>query len=203
MYSDVLRKGQSLNLPSLLANLWHMTLHQHLVDQTIFTMHVAVELRTVLMCLYAVLLLCCSWGIARQARLGDRRLLVSIVAPWALMFFVLGQMDERYLVWSACFSAGAVAVGWWALGAHMMLSWAGFATMLEFLLICKPAVSPGALHLLAVLNPVTWLITAIAVTLLFFASIRSHRGGEKAQARAAQPASSLERLKPARFRSAA
>jgi hypothetical protein len=171
IYSDVLRKGQALNLPALLAKHWNMTLHQRVIDQTIFGFHLAIQLRLLLIATYSVLLVGCAFGIARQARSRDPRLLVSIAAPWALMFFFLGQMDERYLVWSACFSAGSIAVNRKAIAAHLMLTWAGVATMLEFLLLCQPTAAPAVLHALIRLNPVTWLLTAAAVGILFFGSL--------------------------------
>lgn len=170
-FYDVLRKGRSLNLSTVLDHHFHLTLHQHLLDWNVLGIHLGLEVRTLLIGVYALLLICCSWGISRQARLPDRRLLASIAAPWAVMFFVLGQMDERYLVWAACFSAGAAAVGWCGLGAHLALSWTGAAMMLEFLLAAKPGVYPGVLNALTLLHPVTGLLTAGAVMVLLVESM--------------------------------
>jgi hypothetical protein len=178
VYSDVLRKGTALNLPALLEKTCGATLHQHIVNTSMAGMHLKLELRTLLQIVYAALMVCCTWGISRQARLGERRLLVSIAAPWALMFFILAQMDERYLVWSACFTAAAIAVGRGRLPilAHAALTFAGAATMLEFLLIEAPATatSPAA-HLLIKLNPLAWLMTGGAVTYLCVGSLQSSR----------------------------
>ena len=178
-FTDVLRKGDALNFPGLLEKHWHMTLHQHVVDRFILGMHLQIELRLILLAVYLVLLLCCSHGIARQAKRRDPRLLISIAAPWALMFFFLGQMDERYLVWSACFSAGAICVGSWATGAHLALTWAGLATMVEFLLVSKPTVCPWLMRTLIALNPATWLVTGIAVVYLIYVSIMQSSGRPK------------------------
>ncbi len=175
MYSDVLRKGVSQNLPAALGRVLHMTLHQHVIALSAIGLHVAVELKTVLLGVYFALLGCMSWGISRQARNDDPRFLASIAAPFAVMFFVLGQMDERYLVWGACLSAAAVAVNRWSLAAHVMLSFAGVVTMLEFLFISAPQVSPGMLHMLVLLNPLAWVATAAAVGTLLLNTLRSQR----------------------------
>jgi hypothetical protein len=193
MYSDVLRKGEALNLPALLARHWHLTLHQHMIAFAFAGHAVAIELKSVLMAMYIVLLICCAWGIARQGRNGngDGRFLVSIAAPWAVMFFVLGQMDERYLVWSACFSAAAVTVGWRSIAAHVALTWAGAATMIEFLLITKPDVSPRMLHLLVLTNPATWIVTAVAVATLVLTAMTTQNRAVEIESSAIDAADTL------------
>jgi hypothetical protein len=190
MYSDVLRKGTALNLPAVLEKLG-MTLHEHLIDTSILGVHVKLELKALLIVTYILLLVACSIGIARQARSGDRRFLVSLAAPWALMFFVLGQMDERYLVWCACFSAGAIAVNRKTLAAHMMLSIAGAATMIEFLLITNDNAAPRVMRVLTAINPAIWLITAAAVCVLFFTAVRSSRASQSRATDSDLPAAQL------------
>ena len=165
---DVLRKELALNLPAVLAELGHMTLHQHLIDLHVRSLHAVVELKAALIGLYAVMLIWCSRGIARLARTRDRRLLVAIAAPWALMFFIVGQMDERYLVWGACFTAGAVAVGRRALVAHAMLTWSAAAVNCQSLLYDKPRTFPLLMHTLHALNPLTMVLTTIGVAILVF-----------------------------------
>jgi hypothetical protein len=185
-YTDMLRKGETLNLPAVLGHYFHMTLHQQVIDRWMLGMHFHVELRSVLAVIYAILLIWCSWGIARQARTGDRRFLLSIAAPWAVMFFVLGQMDERYLVWSACFSAGAIAVGWRGLAAQAMLSISAVLTMFEFLLINHPGVWTRALHVLIAINTLVWLMTAASVIILFTGCLAVVERRKRAEPVAAQ-----------------
>jgi hypothetical protein len=187
-FTDMLRKGETLNIPAILGHYFHMTLHQRIVNAFPLGLHVHLELRSMLIMVYAVLLVFCSWGIARQARLRDRRPLVSIAAPWAVMFFVLGQMDERYLVWSACFSAGAVAVGWRGLAAHAMLSVCAVLTMFEFLLINRPGVGTHALHILIAMNIPVWIMTASSVAILFCGSLAGDGVGEAVLVAATKPA---------------
>jgi hypothetical protein len=179
IYSNTLRKGTSLNLPALMEKLCGYDLHDRVLSLSVAGVHLTLELKSMLVMVYAMLLFCCAWGIARQARHGDRRLLASLAAPWALMFFILGQMDERYLVWSACFSAGAIAVGWFALGAHAVLTFAGATTMLEFLLLARTiaAGQPAsrAANMLILLNPIAFLLIAAAVAWLFFGSLRCRK----------------------------
>ncbi len=197
IYSDVLRKGVALNLPAVLDKLG-MTLHQPIVDCRLAGREFKLELRGLLVIIYAGSLACCAAGIARQARTGDRRLLTSLATPWALMFFLLGQMDERYLVWSACFSAAAIAVDRRSLAAHLSLSVAGAATMLEFLLLATPLAHPTLLHALIQLNPVTWLLTAAAVAMLFANCFTTKIAGHPAQPKPtlSKPLAALHLLSP-------
>jgi hypothetical protein len=171
-YSNVLRKGNSLNLPAVLAKCFHLGLHSHLFDRRLLGMHVVLELKTALTVLFLALLTPCTAGIARRARENDPRWLIAIAAPWALMFFIMGQMDSRYICWSACCSAGAIVVSRRALVAHLMLTFAGAASTLEFLLLLKPTLYPTLMHLLIDANSINWLLIAIATAQLFLAAVR-------------------------------
>jgi len=43
----------------------------------------------------------CAIGATLHHRRNDPRVLISITAPWVLMFAILPQMHERYLMWAA------------------------------------------------------------------------------------------------------
>jgi hypothetical protein len=60
--------------------------------------------------IYLVSLIACSVGAATHARNRSPRFLVAITAPWIILFTVLPQMHERYLVWGAAISAMTVIV---------------------------------------------------------------------------------------------
>jgi hypothetical protein len=171
-FNDVLRKERVLNLPAALAILWHMSLHQHLLDTDVAGLHLTLELKTALVLLYVLLLTLTVLGITRLARSRDCRWLVAIAAPWALMFFILGQMDERYLVWGACFSAGAIVVSWRALTGHLLLTCCAIAGELESLLYEKPNVHPQLMHWLHRMDPLTLSLTAVGVAILFLEATR-------------------------------
>jgi hypothetical protein len=68
-----------------------------------------VTIKALLIFLYAIALVLCSWAAARHARRNDRRFLVAIVAPWVIFFAVTAQMHERYLFWAAV--AGIAGIG--------------------------------------------------------------------------------------------
>jgi hypothetical protein len=186
VYSDVLRKGTALNFPAMLEKIRGAMLHERLVDLNLLGHQLTLELRTTLIVIYAVMLVLVARGVAQQARNHDRRLLVSIATPWALMFFMLGQMDERYLVWSACLSAAAIVVARRSLACHALLTFAGAMTMIEFLLIEQPTAAPTVMRVLIALNPLTLLAITTAVATLFVRALpsRDTAGTDIAQFRA-------------------
>jgi hypothetical protein len=97
------------NLPSLLSN-WNFSLKQILWSLHFGSFQIAFTLQWILRALYLVALILCALGAARQARRRDPRLLIAIATPWLLMFALLGQMHERYLLWGAVLSAVALGV---------------------------------------------------------------------------------------------
>src|SRR6266571_1046563 len=92
------------NLASLLANLgWE--LKDPFWSAHFGSLYLALTLQWTLRLLYLGALALCALGAARHTRNRDPRLLIAIVMPWLLMFALLGQMHERYLVWGAVISA--------------------------------------------------------------------------------------------------
>jgi hypothetical protein len=85
-------------------------------------MQSVVTIKTLLVSIYAVTLVLCSWGAARKSRRNDPAFLIALVAPWLLMFTLLTQMHERYLLWAAAASAItlAISVGWGLM--HLLLT---------------------------------------------------------------------------------
>ena len=47
----------------------------------------------------------CLWGVARQARRRDPRLLVAVIAPWLVFFALPTQIHDRYLIYAATIAA--------------------------------------------------------------------------------------------------
>src|SRR5207245_9452627 len=72
--------------------------------------------------LYVRALAVCAHGAGRQVRDRDPRVLIAITAPWLLMFALLGQMHERYLVWGAVVSAVALGVSLQLGNIHLIIS---------------------------------------------------------------------------------
>jgi hypothetical protein len=87
--------------------------------------------------LYLGALAACAYGAARQVRDRDPRVLIAMTAPWLLMFALLGQMHERYLVWGAVVSAVALGVSLRLSIIHFIISAASTAMIVHVMLIDK------------------------------------------------------------------
>ncbi|MGC4030605.1 MAG: hypothetical protein QM754_02490 [Tepidisphaeraceae bacterium] len=61
----------------------------------------AMEMRQFLAMLFGVTLVLCGIGAALHARRRDPRVMIALAAPWVLMFTLMPQMHERYLLWGA------------------------------------------------------------------------------------------------------
>lgn len=82
-----------------------------------------VTLKALLSSVYFTTLALCACGAARWWRRGDRRVLVAMMAPWLLLFTIMPQMHERYLLFAATLTAALVAVRWPYLLLCLLLSW--------------------------------------------------------------------------------
>lgn len=124
------------NLASLLSKLgWSLkdpfcSVHFGLLDFRL-------TLQWTLRLLYLGALTVCAYGAARQVRDRDPRVLIAITAPWLLMFALLGQMHERYLVWGAVVSAVALGVSFRLSIIHFIISAASTAMIVHVMLIDK------------------------------------------------------------------
>ncbi|MBA3543287.1 MAG: hypothetical protein H0T83_02430, partial [Chthoniobacterales bacterium] len=86
------------NLPSILSN-WNLSLKTPFWSSHLGPWHFAFTLQWTLRLVYLAGLILCGLGAARHARNRDPRLLIAIAAPWLIMFALLAQMHERYLLW--------------------------------------------------------------------------------------------------------
>jgi hypothetical protein len=124
------------NLPSLLSQLgW--SLKDPFCSVHFGSLHFHLTLQWTLRLLYLGALTVCAYGTARQVRDRDPRVLIAITAPWLLMFALLGQMHERYLVWGAVVSAVAFGVSLRLSIIHFIISAASTAMILHVMLIDK------------------------------------------------------------------
>jgi hypothetical protein len=123
--------GDADNLPAI------MDMFAWKIGDPVFTIRIpwrhiawAVTVKTLLVSIYGVTLALCAGGAARKSRRNDPAFLIALVAPWLLMFTLLTQMHERYLLWAGVASAVTVAVslGWGLM--HLLLS--GIATSMIF-----------------------------------------------------------------------
>jgi hypothetical protein len=124
------------NLPSLLSKLgW--SLKDPFCSVHLGSLDFHLTLQWTLRLLYLGALTLCAYGAARQVRDRDPRVLIAITAPWLLMFALLGQMHERYLVWGAVVSAVALGVSLRLSIIHFIISAASTAMIVNVMLIDK------------------------------------------------------------------
>src|SRR6266567_822622 len=170
------------NLPVLLSNLgW--SLKDTFWSADFGSLHFAITLQWMLRLLYLGALALCARGAAWHTRNRDPRLLIAIAMPWLLMFALLGQMQERYLMWGAVVSAVAFAVSIRLSVLHFIISFASLTMIAHVMLIDKKLHSTlGVIELLNVLRPyasglvlacvAACLWDALAVRLTLFQSRR-------------------------------
>ncbi len=124
------------NLPWLLSNVgW--SLKDPFWSLNLGSLHFDLTLQWTLRLLYLGALALCAYGAARHTRNRDPRVLIAIAAPWLLMFALLGQMQERYLLWGAVVSAVALGVSVRLSMIHFIISAASTAMIVHVMLIDK------------------------------------------------------------------
>src|SRR6266404_306737 len=124
------------NLPSLLSKVgW--SLKESFLSMDLGFVHLHLTLQWTLRLLYLASLALCAHGLARHLRERDPRVLIAIAAPWLLMFALLGQMHERYLMWGAVVSAVALAVSVRLSIIHFIISIASTAMIVHVMLVDK------------------------------------------------------------------
>jgi hypothetical protein len=124
------------NLPSLLSKVgW--SLKESFLAMDFGSLHLHLTLQWTLRLLYACALALCAHGLARNLRDRDPRVLIAIAAPWLLMFALLGQMHERYLMWGAVVSAVALGVSLRLSIIHFIISIASTAMIVQVMLVDK------------------------------------------------------------------
>src|SRR6266487_1815624 len=124
------------NLPSLLSKVgW--SLKESFLSMDLGFVHLHLTLQWTLRLLYLASLALCAHGLARHLRDRDPRALIAIAAPWLLMFALLGQMHERYLMWGAVVSAVALGVSVRLSIIHFIVSIASTAMIVHVMLIDK------------------------------------------------------------------
>ncbi len=124
------------NLPSLLSNVgW--SLKDPFWSAHFGSLHFNLTLQWTLRLLYLGALALCARGVARHMRDRDPRALIAIATPWLLMFALLGQMHERYLMWGAVISAVVLGVSVRLSMIHFIISAASTLMIVHVMLIDK------------------------------------------------------------------
>jgi hypothetical protein len=101
------------------------------------SLHLHLTLQWALRLFYLGALTLCARGAARHLRERDPRVLIAVATPWLLMFALLGQMHERYLMWGAVVSAVALGISVRLSIIHFIISAASTAMIVHVMLIDK------------------------------------------------------------------
>ncbi|MGE5214203.1 MAG: glycosyltransferase family 87 protein [Nitrospirota bacterium] len=155
------------NLASLLAGAgW--SLKDDLLSVHIGAVHFHLTMQWALRMLFLSSLVLCAYGAARHVRNRDPRVLIAITAPWLLMFALLGQMHERYLVWGAVVSAVALGVSVRLSIIHFIISAASTAMIVHVMLVDKKLdATLRAINVLHDIRPYASVLVLFCVAVYF------------------------------------
>jgi hypothetical protein len=156
------------NFASLLAAAgW--SLKDDLLSAHVGSVHFRLTLQWAMRLLFLGAVALCARGAARHLRNRDPRVLIAISAPWLLMFALLGQMHERYLVWGAVVSAVALGVNIRLSVIHFVISFASTAMMVHVMLVDKKFdATLRAIDLLHGIRPYASVLVLVCVALYFW-----------------------------------
>jgi hypothetical protein len=130
-------------------------------------LHPAVTARVILAVIYVAGLIPVAFRTARHDARGDRGVLLTLGVPWLLMFTFLPQMQPRYLIWAAVFSALPAGIsGGWAMihaGISMIAS-----TTIVYTLLFHSAGAAAHPHWLAFLTDACNVLTPINIVLTVY-----------------------------------
>jgi glycosyl transferase family 87 len=169
------------NIPSLLAD-HGWSLKDVFWSHDFGSLHLALNLQWSLRIIYLGGLALCAWGVARHTQRHDARALMAMAAPWLIMFVLLGQMHERYLMWGAVVSALALGVNVRLSAFHFLISLASSAMIVHVLLADKK-LDPTlhALDLLQKARPyASWIVLVCIALCLWNIFVPAHAPPEPA-----------------------
>ncbi|MEO5753995.1 MAG: hypothetical protein ABIR38_04755 [Chthoniobacterales bacterium] len=162
------------NLPSLLAQT-DLSVKTPIWSPHLGPFHFVLTWQWALRGIYLVALALCARGAARHARRRDPRLLIALATPWLLMFAILAQMHERYLLWGAVLSAVALGVSVRLSVLHFVFSIMSTAMITHVLLTDKKLPSTlRAIDFLEHARPIASFALLICVA-LYFREVLSER----------------------------
>lgn len=166
--------SSSYNLPSLLSH-WNLSLKTPFWSGHLGAFHFGFTLQWTLRLIYLAALILCALGAARHTRRRDPRLLIAVATPWLLMFALLAQMHERYLLWGAVLSAVALGVSLRLSLLHFLFS-AMSATMITQVLLMDKKLGPtlSTIDFLESLRPMASVALLVSVA-IYFREVLSER----------------------------
>jgi hypothetical protein len=135
-----------------------------------------ITFRNLMFSIFALCLLVSGIGAAIHSKRSDPRFLVAMVVPWVCMFALLTQLNNRYLIWAAGFSAllAGISVGLSVLGLMLsVISCMGMAQIMYTYNGTYARSFPDAQQMkqyMDALNPnLGWLVLVIAAIYLYVA----------------------------------
>lgn len=175
------------NLPSLLS-FWDLSLKAPFWSPQLGPFHFVVTLQWTLRIVYLGVLALCALGAARHARARDPRLLIAVITPWLLMFALLAQMHERYLLWGAVLSAVALGVSLRLSVIHFVFSIMS-ATMITQVLLMDKKLGPtlSTIDFLERMRPVASGLLLVCVAIYFREAISRRVPQFRAPRRVGEP----------------
>lgn len=102
-----------------------------------------ITIKTFLVILYGIGVVLSALAVAIQSRRNSPRVLVALVTPWLLMFTLMPQIHERYLIWAALLSCMCVGVSVGMTLMHFFLTAQSAFMMLDSLLSIDQQLAPG------------------------------------------------------------
>lgn len=165
---QALAMGTTANLPAILQQHYGWKLKDE-----VNVGGVGVTLQWLLRGVYFALVVPMGVMAAWYARRGDARVLVCLAVPWVLMFAILPQMHERYLVWGSVLTAmgvglagGVMRMG--QLGLHVVTTWMGATCIGVLILAQKGGWWPEMERALGPMVPGTgWAVVLLAMVYWF------------------------------------
>src|SRR5438093_5465875 len=179
------------NLPWLLSD-FGWSLKDPFWSLNLGSLHFALTLQWMLRLLYLGALALSAYGAARHTRNRDPRVLIAIAAPWLLMFALLGQMQERYLLWGAVVSTVALGVSFRLSIIHFIISAASTAMIVHVMLVDKKLdATLRAIDLLKHIRPYASVLVLACVAVYVRNTLRMPVFERRAPRPAASPSLSL------------
>lgn len=167
----LLAVGTPNNLAAILEKRWHFQLLDPIY--TFRKLHATLTMRGLLICIYSVSLISCSFGLARHDLRNDRRVLIALATPWLLMFAFMPQMHERYLYWGAALTALAAGVSLGMTLLHVLITLLACVAMGSWVAVGR---SPALTQLLRGMYPDSaWAVILIVLIFLYFSLVPSAR----------------------------
>jgi hypothetical protein len=170
MHDIVAKFHPVLSLPGL------SIFHHQLISPFYWNTNLNLELKTVLLLVYAVLLLPCGIAAAVHSHRNDPRILVALAAPWVIFPIIICQMSERYLLWGSALTAACITVSTGLTLMSVLLTLTAAGMMAHQLMEVDTGHWPEWNNFFGQMFPdAAWMMLLIAAVFLWGAMMSSRR----------------------------